>query len=56
MSNLALMVIENIALMALVGFLCWYFESGWAVLLLFAMNQWKSTDVLKDKNETTQTR
>ena len=50
MNTLTLLVIENIALMALVAFLCWYFESWWPILILLALNKWNSTDLLDRKS------
>ncbi|CAB4125560.1 hypothetical protein UFOVP58_169 [uncultured Caudovirales phage] len=38
MSPISWAVLENIALFILVGFLCWFFNSGWAVLLLLTLN------------------
>lgn len=47
--------LENIALIILAGFLCWFFKSGWGALVLIFSNTVKnkvnSTDEDKNNDE-----
>jgi hypothetical protein len=50
MTNLGWMVLENIAILMTICFLCWYFDTGWWALLILALNKWHAKDVLKEEN------
>ena len=43
----AMLVLENIFFMSLIGFLCYWFDSGWPCLLIVCMNNISQ----KDKDE-----
>ncbi len=43
------MLLLNLGIIALSGFLCWHFNSGWGVLVLLFMFAFNSNN--KDKNK-----